>query len=90
MSQHYFNSREFNRGNVTIPAHIRALGGARNAVKVIDLSQSGFQAECLLHIPDDKLTFLKLPGFVQLECRPVWRAKWHYGFEFVCRLHPAI
>lgn len=90
MSQYYFNSREFDRGNVEISAHIRVAGSGRNAMKVIDLSQSGFRAECLLHIPDDKLTFLKLLGFSQLECRVVWRTEWIYGFEFVGRLHPAI
>lgn len=90
MSQYYFNSREFDRGNVAIAAHIRVAGSGRNAIKVIDLSQSGFRVECFMHIPDDKLTFLKLPGFSQLECRVVWRAEWIYGFEFLGRLHPAI
>ena len=90
MDHYYFDSREFERGNVVIFADIRMPGAGRDAVKVIDLSQSGFRMECLVDIPNGKLTFLKLPGFALLECRIVWRRKWYYGFEFVNRLHPAI
>ena len=90
MDHYYFDSREFERGNVVIFADIRIPGSGRDAIKVIDLSQSGFRIECLIDIPDGKLTFLKLPGIVLLECHIVWRTAWLYGFEFKNRLHPAI
>lgn len=90
MDRYHFNARQFERDKVAITADIRVSGRGRNAIKVIELSRSGFRTECLTHIPNDKLIFLTIPGFFQLECHIAWRTEWVYGFEFECALHPAV
>ena len=82
--------RRDSRSDVKIIAKIRVSGGLQNKVRIVDLSRTGFQMECLAFIPDDRPVFITLPGFVQLECGIMWQSEWHYGCAFTCPLHEAV
>ena len=82
--------REHVRACVKIMAEIRVSGGIRNKVRIIDLSRTGFQMECLAFIPNDRPVFMTLPGLLQLECAIIWHSEWHYGCIFASPLHEAV
>lgn len=82
--------RAFIRGGVTIPATIREHGGGRQAVEVVELSQSGCRVKSSSFIYSGRAIFLKLPGYNQLKARVVWSQDAIYGCEFTSRLHLAI
>ncbi len=86
----HYVARQYVRGDVAIVADIRVPSGGRNKVKVVDLSQTGFRMECLTYIPDDRMVFLTIPGFAQMEARIAWHSEWLYGCEFARPLYPAI
>lgn len=86
----YRQDREICRGDVAIAADIRAQGGQRNKVKVVDISQTGFRMECLTFISDRQTIFLTIPSFQQMEARIVWQTEWMYGCEFARPLYIAI
>lgn len=88
--EQYFNSREFTRGAVSIPAEIREKGAGRQKVSVIDLSRSGFRMHCIFLIPDDRTVFLTMEGFESMEARIAWHDDDYYGCEFKQRLHEAV
>ncbi len=88
--EHQFNSREFKRGFVSIPAEIRESGGGKQKISVLDLSRSGFRMRCIFLIPDDRTVFLTMPGFESMEARIAWHEDDYYGCEFKQRLHEAI
>jgi hypothetical protein len=96
-----FKERRTCRGDVIITAEIRAFGGRKNKVNVIDLSQTGFRMECLTFIPDSHAIYLTIPSFQQMEARIIWQTEWMYGCEFgrplymavydhIVRTHPAL
>lgn len=92
-SQSYIPSsadRKFCRGDVAITAHIRALGGIKNQVNIVDLSETGFRMESLTYMSNDQVIFLTVPGFQQMEARIIWQSEWMYGCEFARSLHPAV
>jgi hypothetical protein len=88
--EQYFNSREFERGNVSIAAEIREKGAGRQKISVLDLSRSGFRMHCIFLIPQDRTVFLTMPGFESMEARIAWHEDDYYGCEFKQRLHEAI
>ncbi|MEP7348839.1 MAG: PilZ domain-containing protein [Sphingorhabdus sp.] len=88
--QLHYTSRSHARGSVSIAADIREKGGGRNKISILDLSQTGFRMQCGMDIPDDRVIFLTIPGFSQLESRIAWRKDWIYGCKFIQPLHPAI
>lgn len=85
-----YQRRSCDRYGVKFIAEITASGGLRNKVRIVDLSRTGFQMECLAFIPNDRPVFITLPGFVQLECAIKWRSDWHYGCAFKCPLHKGV
>lgn len=89
-NEHQFNSREFERGTVTIDAEIREKGAGKQKISVLDLSRSGFRMHCIFLIPDDRTVYLIMPGFESMEARIAWREDHYYGCEFKQRLHEAI
>lgn len=100
-STHEPGNRETCRGDVTIAADIRAFGGNKTKVKVIDLSQTGFRMESLTLISDSHPIFLTIPSFGQMEARIIWQTEWMYGcrfarplylavYEHILRTHPAL
>lgn len=88
--QLHLEARKHSRSDVKIMAGIRVSGGIRGKVRIIDLSRSGFQMECLSYIPADRPVFLTIPGLAQLECDIAWRSEWHYGCVFTPPLHDAV
>jgi PilZ domain len=84
------SKREFCRGSVAIAADIRAKGGAKTKVKILDISQTGFRMECLTYISDSQVIFITIPTFQQMEARIAWQTEWMYGCQFVRPLHAAI
>ncbi len=87
---HQFNSREFERGAVSIAADIRESGGGKQKMSVLDLSRSGFRMHCIFLIPSDRMVFLTMPGFGSMEARIAWHEGDYYGCEFKQRLHEAV
>jgi hypothetical protein len=88
--EHQFNSREFERGFVSIAAEIREKGAGKQKISVMDLSRSGFRMNCIFLIPEDRTVFLTMPGFESMEARIAWHEDDYYGCEFKQRLHEAI
>jgi PilZ domain len=88
--EQHFQSREFQRDPVSIPAEIREKGAGRQKVSVIDLSRSGFRMHCIFLIPDDRTVFLTMEGLESLEARIAWHDNDYYGCEFKQRLHEAV
>lgn len=84
------SNRETCRGDVAITADIRAFGGNKTRVKVIDLSQTGFRMESLSLISDSQAIFLTIPSFGQMEARIIWQTEWMYGCQFARPLHLAV
>lgn len=78
------------RGAVAVEASIRAFGGAKHSVKVIDISTTGFRMECWSYIADCQKIFLTMPSFQQLEARIAWQTEWLYGCQFARPLYPAV
>jgi hypothetical protein len=88
--ERHFQSREFQRDPVSIPAEIREKGAGKQKVSVIDLSRSGFRMHCIFLIPDDRTVFLTMEGLESLEARIAWHEDDYYGCEFKQRLHEAV
>jgi PilZ domain len=86
----WFNSREYNRGDVEIYADIREHGAGKHKVHIIDLSRSGFRIKSSTYIRDDRAIFLTIPGYAALEARIAWHENHLYGCEFTNQLHVAI
>ena len=86
----HLEARRHSRSDVKIMGSIRVSGGIRSRVRIIELSRSGFQMECLSYIPADRPVFMTLSGLAQLECDIAWRSEWHYGCVFTSPLHDAI
>jgi hypothetical protein len=82
--------RAFTRNGVAITASVREQGGGRQQVEVVDLSQAGFRMRTASFIAPDRILFLTLPGYNQLEARIAWHENEYYGCEFVQRLHAAV
>lgn len=90
VNESHVDARARERGEVAISASIRVQGGFRITARVIDLSETGFRMECLTDIPDDRVIFLTMPSFSQLEARIAWRTEWTYGCEFAQPLHTSV
>lgn len=88
--ENFFNSRDFSRDEVRIPAEIRESGGGKQKTDVIDLSRSGFRMYCLFYIPTDRKVFLTMPGLTSLEASIAWHEGDYYGCKFTTRLHEAV
>lgn len=86
----YFNDRQYDRKNVTIDAHARAIGGSKSLVKVLDVSETGFRMETSFTFDLYKDIFLSIPGFQSLEANIIWHRGNLYGCTFLVPLHPAI
>ncbi len=89
-NEHSYNSREFERGAVTIRAEVRESGGGKQRISVIDLSRSGFRMHCIFLIPDDRMVYLTMPGFESMEAQIAWHEEDYYGCRFKHRLHQAV
>jgi hypothetical protein len=82
--------RKFCRGDVAIVGTIRATGGIKFPIKVVDISTIGFRMECLTYMAAGQAVFLSMPGFETLEAKIMWQTEWMYGCEFVRPLYIAV
>ena len=78
------------RGAVAFAADIRAVGGQKNKVHVVDISQTGFRMECLTHISNNQVIYLTIPNFEPMEARIAWQTEWMYGCQFARPLYLAV
>lgn len=85
-----FNSRECERGKVTIRADIRESGSGKQQISVLDLSRTGFRMHCIFLIPPDRTVYLTMPGFASMEAKIAWHDEDYYGCQFKQPLHEAI
>ena len=82
--------RKYCRGEVAIVGTIRAIGGIKCTINVVDISATGFRMECLTYLSDNQAILLSMPGFEPLEARIMWQTEWMYGCEFARPLYIAI
>lgn len=82
--------RAAKRRGVRIAAHLRAVGGARFDIDLIDLSMTGFRFESYYPIPVGWRVFLTIPTFAPLEALVAWRDERAFGCRFEQPLHPAV
>ena len=85
-----FNSRECERGAVTIRASIRESGGGKQWISVLDLSRTGFRMHCIFLIQPDRTVYLTMPQFASMEAKIAWHDGDYYGCQFEQPLHEAI
>lgn len=84
------NNRNFCRGEVAIVGAVRAIGGIKCPVKVVDISVTGFRMECLTYLAVSQVIFLTMPNFQPLEAKIMWQTEWMYGCEFARPLYGAV
>lgn len=82
--------RKYCRGDVAIVGTIRANGGLKFPIKVVDISTTGFRMEWLTYMAAGQAVFLAMPGFETLEAKIMWQTEWMYGCEFVRPLYVAV
>lgn len=82
--------RNYCRGEVAIVGTVRAIGGIKCPVKVVDISVAGFRMECLTYMSDSQVIFLTMPNFEPLDAKIMWQTEWMYGCEFARPLHAAV
>ena len=79
------------RKPVQLDAQLRDRGSSKFAIRVIDISTTGFRAECEFRLHEGTLVWLTLPGMAGLEARVAWRdGNFLYGFVFAQPLHEAV
>lgn len=79
------------RKPVGLDAQLRDRGASKFAIRVVDISTTGFRAECEFRLYEGALVWLTLPGMAGLEARVAWRdGNFLYGFVFAQPLHEAV
>lgn len=85
------DNRAAERKPVNLDAQLRDRGASKFAIRVIDISTTGFRAECDFRLHENALVWLTLPGMAGLEARVAWRdGNFLYGFVFAQPLHEAV
>lgn len=82
--------RKYCRGEVAIVGAVRAVGGVKSSIKVLDISTTGYRMECLTYLSNSQVIFLSMPGFQQMEAKIMWQTEWLYGCEFAQPLYIAV
>ena len=82
--------RKYCRGDVAIAGTIRAIGGIKCTINVVDISMTGFRMECLTYLSDSQVIVLSIPGFQPLRAKIMWQTEWMYGCAFERPLHVAV
>lgn len=78
------------RKAVKLDARLRDRSAARFAIKVVDLSRTGFRAETVFSLNPGALVWITLPGLAGLEAEVAWQDGEHVGAAFRQPLHPAV
>jgi len=84
------NRRVTDRKDVIIKATLRVYSTLKIAVRVEDLSATGFRCECIYDLSIGTTVWLTLPNMTGLQAEVVRRRDWMYGFMFTQPLYPAI
>lgn len=84
------NDRKFCRGEVAIVGTVRAVGGIKSPIRVVDISTAGFRMECLTYLSNSQIVFLTMPSFQPMEATIMWQTEWMYGCAFTRPLHAAV
>lgn len=85
------DKRAAERTPIALDAQLRGRGASKFAIRVVDISTTGFRAECEFRLHEDTLVWLTLPGMASLEARVAWRdGNFLYGFVFAQPLHEAV
>jgi PilZ domain len=83
-------ARRADRIDVAFPAFLREAGTTKFAVKVIDLSVTGFRCETSCTMTEGKSVWLTIPGLSGIEATVAWRDRFRYGCRFNAPLHVAV
>ncbi|WP_294289530.1 PilZ domain-containing protein [uncultured Sphingomonas sp.] len=84
------DSRATTRRSVGVEAKARDRNGSRYKVRVIDLSRTGFKAECVHTLRAGTMIWLSLPGLQSLEAEVAWQRGEFIGAAFHQPLHQAV
>ena len=85
------NKRAAQRKLVNLDAQLRDRGASKFAIRVVDISTTGFRAECAFRLHEGTLVWLTLPGMAGLEAHVAWcDGNFLYGFVFTQPLHEAV
>lgn len=84
------DNRSTLRRAVRLDARVRDRGAARFAIRVLDLSMTGFRAETAFTIRPGSLVWITLPGLQGLEAEIAWQRGDHIGAAFRTPLHAAV
>jgi PilZ domain len=83
-------ARRADRLDVAFPAFLRESGTTKIAVKVTDLSVTGFRCETSFTIAPGTTVWLTIPGLAGIEANVAWRDRFLYGCSFKMPLHVAV
>lgn len=83
------DGRRAERRIVNLAASLREPGASMAEIEVLNLSVTGFAAECDMPVETGAHLWLKLPGLEPVNSKVVWVEGRKAGFEFVTPLHPA-
>jgi hypothetical protein len=83
------DGRRAERRIVNFAASLREPGASMAEIEVLNLSVTGFAAECDMPVETGAHLWLKLPGLEPVNSKVVWVDGRKAGFEFVTPLHPA-
>jgi hypothetical protein len=78
------------RRSVRLDARVRDRGAGRFAIRVLDLSATGFRGETAFTLPPGSLVWITLPGLQSLEAEIAWQRGEQIGAAFRQPLHPAV
>lgn len=78
------------RRDVGVDAKARDRNGSRYKIRVVDLSRTGFKAECVHIIRPGAMIWLSIPGLQSLEAEVAWQRGEFVGAAFHQPLHPAV
>lgn len=89
------NVRKSERVPVDETTRLRPNGWSSLEVRIVDLSESGFRAECEAMVMVGGPVWVDLPGLGEVEAQVTWRRRGEMGAKFVtpievelCRLNP--
>ncbi len=84
------DSRATLRKAVKLDARVRDRGAMRFAIRVIDLSTTGFRGETAFTVRPGTFVWITLPGMQGLEAEIAWQRGDQIGGAFRQPLHPAV
>lgn len=84
------DNRSTLRKAVKLDARARDRGASRFAIRVVDLSMTGFRAETVFTLRPGTIVWLTLPGLQSLEAEIAWQRGEHIGAAFRQPLHAAV